>query len=100
VIRGDVVEYTLGNSRARIVIVSARASNPRRATYLVVLGADVPTPESAALVPTTVGDPTRGSIDASRLRPLVPENVSARVGRMSRTTMERVDEALGAYLGL
>jgi hypothetical protein len=34
------------------------------------------------------------------LRPVVPDNVGARVGRLSRTTLQRVDDGLRNYLGL
>jgi mRNA-degrading endonuclease toxin of MazEF toxin-antitoxin module len=100
VTRGEVYEYTIGNARTRIAIISAAPYNPRRATFVVILGADTPTPPSPSLVPATPADPVRGTIDLSRLRPLVPDNVGARVGRLSRTTLSRVDDALRNYLGL
>jgi len=98
--RGDVYEYTIGNARTRIAIVSAAPYNPRRATFVVILGADVPTPPSPSLVPAAPADPVRGTIDVTRLRPLVPDNVGARVGHLSRTTMLRVDDGLRNYLGV
>jgi len=98
--RGDVYEYTIGNARTRIAIVSAAPYNPPRATFVVILGADVPTPPSPSLVPAAPADPVRGTIDVTRLRPLVPDNVGARVGRLSRTTMLRIDDGLRNYLGL
>ena len=98
--RGDVYEYTIGSARARIAIVSTAPYNPRRATFVLVLGADIPTPPSPSLVPAAPADPVRGTIDVTRLRPVVPDNIGARVGRLSRTTMLRVDEALRNYLGL
>ena len=98
--RGDVYEYTIGNARTRIVIVSAAPYNPRRATFAVILGADVPTPPSPSLVAAAPADPVRGTIDVTRLRPLVPDNVGARVGRLSRATLLRIDNALHNYLGL
>jgi mRNA-degrading endonuclease toxin of MazEF toxin-antitoxin module len=100
VTRGDVYEYTIGNNRARIAIVSAAPYNPRRATFVVILGPDTPTPASPSLVPMAPADPVRGTIDITRLRPLVPDNVGARVGRLSRTTLLRVDASLRNYLGL
>ena len=45
-------------------------------------------------------DPVRGTIDVTRLRPVIPDNVGTRVGRLSRTTLLRVDDALRNYLGL
>ena len=98
--RGDVYEYTIGNARTRIAIVSAAPYNPRRATFVVILGADTPTPPSPSLVRTAPADPVRGTIDVTRLRPVVPDNVGARVGRLSRTTRAGVDEALRNYLEL
>jgi hypothetical protein len=67
---------------------------------VVVLGADIPTPPSPSLVPAAPADPVRGTLDVTRLRPVVPDNVGARLGRLSRTTMLRVDDALRNYLGL
>ena len=98
--RGDVYEYTIGNARTRIVIASANPYNPRRATFAVILGADVPTPESPSLVPLSPSDPARGTIDMTRLRPLIPDNVGARLGRLSRATVQRMDDALRTYLDL
>jgi mRNA-degrading endonuclease toxin of MazEF toxin-antitoxin module len=100
VTRGDVHEYTIGNARTRIAIVSAAPYNPRRATFVVILGADTPTPPSPSLVRAAPADPVRGTIDVTRLRPVVPDNVGARLGRLSRTTLSRVDDALGNYLEL
>jgi mRNA-degrading endonuclease toxin of MazEF toxin-antitoxin module len=74
--------------------------NPRRATFIVILGADTPTPPSPSLVRAAPTDPVRGTIDVTRLRPVVPDNVGARVGRLSRTTVSRVDDALRNYLAL
>lgn len=98
--RGDVFEYTIGNARTRIAIVSTAPYNPRRATFVVILGGDTPTPPSPSLVRAAPADPVRGTIDVTRLRPVVPDNVGARVGRLSRTTLARVDDALRNYLGL
>ena len=97
--RGDVYEYTIGNNRARIAIVSAAPCNPRRATFVVILGPDTPAPPSPSLVPMAPADPIRGTNDVTRLRPVVPDNVGARVGRLSRTTLLRIDNALRNYLG-
>lgn len=98
--RGDVYEYTIGNARTCIAIVSAAPYDPRRATFVVILGADVPAPPSPSLVPAAPADPVRGTIDVTRLRPLVPDNAGARLGRLSRTTMLRIDDALRNYLGM
>lgn len=98
--RGDVYEYTLGNARVRIVIVSANPYNPRRATFAVIRGADVPTPELPAIVATRDTDPARGSVDLTQLRPVIVENIGARIGRMSHTTIQYIDSQLRDYLAL
>jgi mRNA-degrading endonuclease toxin of MazEF toxin-antitoxin module len=98
--RGEVYEYTVGSQRARIVIVSATRYNPRRATFAVVLGADVTPPPVAALVPTVDADPVRGTIDISRLRPLDPSAVGARLGKVVPQTLRQVDRALRTYFDL
>lgn len=99
--RGEVYEYTIGSQRARVVIVSASRYNPRRATLAVVLGASVPPPPPVAvIVPTAEGDPVRGSIDVSRLRPLDATAVRARIGRLSAGTLRNLDRALRTYFDL
>jgi len=98
--RGEVFEYTVGSQRTRIVIVSATRYNPGRAAFAVVLGADVLSPPVAVMVPTAEADPVRGTIDVSRLRPLDPSAVRARVGRLTPTTLRQVDRALRTYFDL
>src|SRR5438093_9501855 len=98
--RGEVYEYTVGSQRARVVIVSAERYDPRRATFAVVLGADVPPPPVAVLVPAAAADPARGTIDVSRLRPLDPSAVRARIGRLAPETIGQLDRALRAYFDL
>lgn len=98
--RGEVYEYTLGNTILRVAILSIPAFNPRRATFAVVLGAGVPAPPATIAVAMGAADPVRGTLDVSRLRPLSPDAVGARLGKLSRTTMERTDDALRTYLGL
>jgi hypothetical protein len=70
--RGEVYEYTTGSQRARVVIVSATRYHPRRGTFAVVLGADVPAPPVAVMVPATESDPVRGTIDVSPLASVGP----------------------------
>jgi mRNA-degrading endonuclease toxin of MazEF toxin-antitoxin module len=98
--RGEVYEYAVGSQRARIVIVSAARYNPRRATFAVVLGADVASPPVAVLVPTAEADPVRGTVDVSRLRPLDPSAVRTRVGQLAPQTLRQVDRALRTYFDL
>jgi mRNA-degrading endonuclease toxin of MazEF toxin-antitoxin module len=98
--RGEVYEYTVGSQRARIVIVSAARYNPGRATFAVVLGAGVPPPPVAVMVPTAEADPVRGTIDVSRPRPLDPSAVRTRIGRLTPTTLRQVDRALRMYFDL
>lgn len=98
--RGEVYEYTIGSQRARVVIVSATRYNPRRGTFAVVLGASVAPPPVAVVIPTTEADPVRGSIDVSRLRPLDPSAVQARVGKLAPDTLRQLDRALRTYFDL
>ena len=98
--RGEIYEYTVGSQRARIVIASASRYNPGRATFAVVLGADVNPPPVAVLVATADADPVRGVIDVSRLRPLDPSAVRATVGRLTPDTLRRLDRALRTYFDL
>lgn len=98
--RGEVYEYTVGSQRARVVIASATRYNPARATFAVVLGAGVSPPPVAVLVPTTKGDPVQGTIDVSRLRPLDPSAVQARVGKLAPETLRQLDRALRTYFDL
>jgi len=98
--RGEVYECPVGSQRARIVILSATRYNPGRASFAVVLGADVPSPPVAVMVPTAEADPVRGTIDVSRPRPLDPSAVRARIGRLTPTTVRQVDRALRTYFDL
>ena len=98
--RGEVYEYTVGSQRARIVIVSAARYNPRRATFAVVLGADVSPPPVAVLVPTAANDPVRGTIDVSRLRPLDPSAAGAVLGKVAPQTLRELDRALRTFFDL
>jgi mRNA-degrading endonuclease toxin of MazEF toxin-antitoxin module len=98
--RGEVYEYAIGSQRARVVIVSATRYNPRRGAFAVVLGAGVSSPPVAVMVPTTEADPVRGTIDVSRVRPLDPSAVRARVGRLAPDTLRQLDRALRTYFDL
>jgi mRNA-degrading endonuclease toxin of MazEF toxin-antitoxin module len=98
--RGEVYEYTVGSQLARVVIVSATRYNPRRGTFAVVLGAGVPTPPVAVIVPASEADPVRGTIDVSRLRPVDPSAVRARIGKLAPGTLRQVDRALRTYFDL
>jgi mRNA-degrading endonuclease toxin of MazEF toxin-antitoxin module len=98
--RGEVYEYTIGSQRTRVVIVSATRYHPRRGTFAVVLGAGVTPPPVPVLVPTAEADPVGGTIDVSRLRPLDPSAVRARVGNLAPDTVRKLDRALRTYFDL
>jgi mRNA-degrading endonuclease toxin of MazEF toxin-antitoxin module len=98
--RNDIYEYTLGNRRCRIAIISADPYNPDRATFALILGPDTPPPPSAAVVALTSADPARGSINVTRLRVLDPDSTGAHIGRLSPTTIGHLEQALRTYLGL
>lgn len=97
--RSDIYEYIQGSHRIRALILSADPFNPRRATYAQIINpariADVP-----GIVRLASADPATGIVDATRLRPLDPANLSAHLGRLTPATMARVDDALRLYLGL
>ena len=96
------------NAHVRTLLLSEAVDNltpwlshtTGRATFAVVLGADVPPPPVAVLVPTTDADPVRGTIDASRLRPVDPSAVRAGMGRLTPDTLRQMDRALRTYFDL
>jgi mRNA-degrading endonuclease toxin of MazEF toxin-antitoxin module len=96
--RGDVYEYVIGNHQARVVIVSAEPYNPIRAAFAVIRQpADAPAPRTVAV---PIVHPVVGTVDLSRLRPLDPSALRARVGSLTVTALRDVDTALRTYLDL
>lgn len=98
--RGDIFEYIIGSQVARIAVVSADPYNPRLATFAVIRHPSATPPPPTIAVVTAPEDPVRGTVDVSRLRPLDPNAVRARIGRLTPTTTAKLNLALRTYLDL
>jgi len=100
--QGEVYEYVVGSRRIRIVAVSAARYNPQRGTYAVIQepGDGHTRLPASVVVATEAGDPVRGVIDVTRLRPLDQSAIRARVGRLTFSTLLDVKRAIRTYLDL
>jgi len=97
--RGDVVDYTLGSRRIRVLVVSANAFT--RAYPVIVLihsraDGDVP----GILLPLPSDLAGGGTIDLSRIRFADPAAFEHRHGRITATLAAKVDQGLRRLLGL
>ena len=97
--RGDIVDYTLGSRRIRVLVVSANAYT--RAYPVVVLihsraDGDVP----GVLLPLPGDLAGGGTIDLSRIRFADPSAFGHRHGRISATLAAKVDHGLRRLLDL
>ena len=97
--RGDLVDYTLGSRRIRVLVVSANAYT--RAYPVVVLvhsraDGDVP----GVLLPLPGDLAGGGTIDLSRIRFADPSAFGHRHGRISATLAAKVDHGLRRLLDL
>jgi mRNA-degrading endonuclease toxin of MazEF toxin-antitoxin module len=97
--RGDVVDYTLGSRRVRVLVVSANAYS--RAYPVIVLihdraDGDVP----GILVPLPSDLAGGGTIDLSRIRFADPAAFGHRHGRITPAVAAKVDQGLRRLLGL
>jgi hypothetical protein len=92
-IRGDVVDYTLGSRRIRVLVVSA---NSYCHTYPVIVlihsraDGDVP----GILLPLPVDLAGGGTVDLSRIRFAEPSAFGYRHGRISATLAHQVGHRL------
>ena len=96
--RGDVFEYGVGSHVARVVVVSRDVFSPQRATFATVIMSSGSPPPPALTV--SINAPIVGTVDVTRLRPLDPTAVRARLGRLTASAMVDVDRALRSYLDL
>ena len=97
--RGEVVDYTLGSRRIRVLVVSANAFT--RAYPVIVLihsRADGNVP--GILLPLPSGLAGGGTIDLSRIRFADPAALGHRRGRITSTLAAKVDQGLRRLLGL
>jgi mRNA-degrading endonuclease toxin of MazEF toxin-antitoxin module len=97
--RGEVVDYTLGSRRIRVLVVSANAFTR---TYPVIVlihsraDGDVP----GVLLPLPSDLAGGGTIDLTRIRFADPAAFEHRHGRITSTLSARVDQGLRRLLGL
>ena len=97
--RGDVVDYTIGSRRIRVLVVSANAYT--RAYPVIVMihnraDGDVP----GILLPLPADLAGGGTIDLSRIRFADPSAFGHRHGRLSTTLAAKVDHGLRRLLAL
>lgn len=97
--RGDVLDYTLGGRRIRVLVVSANAFT--RAYPVIVLihsraDGDVP----GVLLPLPGDLAGGGTIDLSRIRFADPAAFEHRHGRITSALAAKVDQGLRRLLGL
>ena len=97
--RGDVVDYTIGSRRVRVLVVSA---NPYNSAYPVIVlvhdRADGDVPGILLPLPMDLGG--GGTIDLSRIRFADPGAFGHRHGRASGQLMGQVDHGLRRLLAL
>ncbi len=97
--RGDVVEYTQGSRRIRVLVVSANAYSR---TYPVIVlihdRADGNVPGILLPLPSDLGG--GGTIDLSRIRFADPTAFGHRHGRIPATLANQVDHGLRRLLAL
>lgn len=97
--RGDVVDYTLGSRRIRVLVVSANAytrSYPVIALIHSRADGDVP----GILLPLPADLAGGGTIDLSRIRFADPSAFGHRHGRIPASLAAKVDHGLRRLLGL
>jgi mRNA-degrading endonuclease toxin of MazEF toxin-antitoxin module len=96
VARGDLLDYSQGSRRIRVLVVSNTAYST---TYPVVVmvhdRADGDVPGILIPLPADLGG---GTIDLSRIRFADPAAFGTRHGRVSRQLMTRVDSGLRRLL--
>jgi mRNA-degrading endonuclease toxin of MazEF toxin-antitoxin module len=97
--RGDVVDYTLGNRRIRVLVVNANAFT--RSYPVIVLihdRADGDVPGLLLPLPTDLAG--GGTIDLSRIRFADPAAFGHRHGPIASALATKVDNGLRRLLGL
>jgi mRNA-degrading endonuclease toxin of MazEF toxin-antitoxin module len=97
--RGDVVDYTLGSRRIRVLVVSANAYASNYPVIVLIHGradGDVP----GILLPLPSDLAGGGTIDLSRIRFADPAALGHRHGRITSTLSAKVDHGLRRLLGL
>jgi len=98
-VRGDVVDYTLGSRRIRVLVVSADVYTRRYPVIVLIhdrADGDVP----GILLPLPNDLAGGGTIDLSRVRFADPEAIGHRHGRITPALAAKVDQGLRRLLGL
>ena len=99
VARGDVVDYTIGSRRVRVLVVSGDLFAERYPVIVLIhdrADGDVP----GILLPLPADLAGGGTIDLSRIRFADPTAFGRRHGRVPAELMARVDSGLRRLLGL
>ena len=97
--RGDVIDYTLGSRRIRVLVVSANAYT-RTYPVIVLIHSRTDGNVPGILLPLPSDLAGGGTIDLSRIRFADPAAFGHRHGRISATLAARVDQGLRRLLGL
>ena len=99
VARGDVVDYTIGSRRVRVLVVSGDVFTERYPVIVLIhdrADGDVP----GILLPLPADLAGGGSIELSRIRFADPTAFGRRHGRVPAELMGRVDRGLRPLLSL
>jgi mRNA-degrading endonuclease toxin of MazEF toxin-antitoxin module len=99
VARGDVVDYTRGSRRIRVLVVSGTTFSQHYPVIVLIhdrSDGDVP----GILIPLPAEIAGGGTIDLSRIRFADPAAFGHRHGRIAPALMARVDSGLRRLLGL
>jgi mRNA-degrading endonuclease toxin of MazEF toxin-antitoxin module len=97
--RGDVVDYTLGSRRIRVLVVSANAYTRNYPVIVLIhTRADGDVPGILLPLPNDLAD--GGTIDLSRIRFADAGAFGHRHGRITTTLAAKVDHGLRRLLGL
>lgn len=97
--RGDVVDYTLGSRRIRVLVVSANVYTHAYPVIVLIhdrADGDVP----GILLPLPSGLAGGGTIDLSRIRFADPAAFGHQHGRIPPALASKVDHGLRRLLGL
>lgn len=97
--RGDVIDYTLGSRRIRVLVVSANAYT-RSFPVIVLIHSRADGNVPGVLLPLPSDLAGGGTIDLSRIRFADPSAFGHRHGRITPTLAAKVDHGLRRLLGL
>jgi mRNA-degrading endonuclease toxin of MazEF toxin-antitoxin module len=97
-VRGDVLDYTIGSRRVRALVVSANTYSARYPVIVLVHDrADGNVPGILLPLPVSLGG---GTIDLSRIRFADPTAFGLRHGRITGQLLSQVDHGLRRLLSL